>query len=104
MVQVGASHVWVVGVVDFVRGQFLHGKYTMMSHHESSDVHQETKLQKTGVHLDLEEGQLSFYDATTKTCLSSIRHRWTNRMFPILHTGSDLPPTALPEKLDAEDG
>lgn len=51
------------------------------------------------VELDLDRGELVFSDPAAKVTLHKFRYRFTERMFPLLSTGTDPPLRVLPQKI-----
>ncbi|KAG5279201.1 hypothetical protein AALO_G00075190 [Alosa alosa] len=57
------------------------------------------KPRRVRVELDYERGELVFSDPSTKVTLHKFRYRFTERMFPLLSTGTDPPLRVLPRKM-----
>ncbi|KAL2101620.1 hypothetical protein ACEWY4_003381 [Coilia grayii] len=51
------------------------------------------------VELDMDRGEVTFSDQVLKATLHKFRYRFTERMFPLLSTGTDPPLRVLPQKI-----
>ncbi|XP_069392551.1 E3 ubiquitin-protein ligase TRIM35-like [Paralichthys olivaceus] len=100
-VLVGDSTNWAVGVSaesvqrkgDIMSGLwgiwFSEGKYFAWSSSGSSDLSVK-KIQRIRVKLDWNRGEVSFSDPDTNKHIHTFRDTFTQKMFPIFHTGDPL--------------
>uniref|UniRef100_A0A671XWG6 Tripartite motif containing 35-13 n=1 Tax=Sparus aurata TaxID=8175 RepID=A0A671XWG6_SPAAU len=107
-VEVRHHALWAVGVVresvrrkgqiltGFWEMRFLDGIYTATSPPLVDKVLTVKKLQRIRVHLDFDEGKLSFYDLDTNTHIHTFKHTFTDRLFPYIGTRNKLPIKILP--------
>nr|XP_020480808.1 tripartite motif-containing protein 35-like [Monopterus albus] len=109
-VEVGGNPSWSVGVApeSFQRKGhtditssiwavvFDQGEYIIVSPLESSIPCPVTKIKRIRVHLDWIGGKLSFFDPDANTHIKTFTHTFTERMFPVIITGHELPLTILP--------
>lgn len=106
---------WTVGVIaesapkkgELLEGhwgiQFFNGEHRAYSPSNADEVLCVKKsLHRVRVHLDLDEGKLSFHDPDSNTNIHTFRHTFTERLFPILHTASILPMKISPVKVSAK--
>ncbi|XP_062242613.1 zinc-binding protein A33-like [Platichthys flesus] len=78
---------------------FDEGKYSAGSPSASSDLSVK-KIQRIRVKLDLNRGELSFYDPDTNKNIHTFRHTFTQKMFPYFNTiDDDHPLKLLPVKV-----
>ncbi|KAF7207721.1 E3 ubiquitin-protein ligase TRIM35 [Nothobranchius furzeri] len=110
VVEVGDNTAWFVGVatetfqrkgrVNIRSGlwavAFSKGNYSIISHQSPTIYHPKRKLWTIRVQLDLEKGSLTFSDPITRTNIHSFSHSWTERLFPVFYTGSEIPLQILP--------
>ncbi|XP_047445911.1 nuclear factor 7, brain-like [Mugil cephalus] len=102
-VEVGDNTVWLLGVLaesvqrkgDIGSGWwgiwFTEGKYGAWKLPDHSiDLPIEKKLQRIRVNMDWNRGYLSFSDLDTNTHILTIRHTFTERMFPYINTGKKV--------------
>uniref|UniRef100_A0A3Q3EIW1 Tripartite motif containing 35-12 n=1 Tax=Labrus bergylta TaxID=56723 RepID=A0A3Q3EIW1_9LABR len=111
-VQVGDNTYWNLGVLA-ESGQrkgkkqsglwliwFYDGKYRAHTPpHPDTALSVKKKLQRIRVNLDCNRGELSFSDPDTNTHIHTFTHTFTERMFPYIYTGDELPLKMLPEKI-----
>ncbi|XP_033990791.1 nuclear factor 7, brain-like [Trematomus bernacchii] len=103
-VEVGDSACWFLGVATesikrkgiaesgFWRIGFSNGKYKIFSPStQPNDLPVPTKLQRVRVHLDWNRGELSFSDLNTNTYILTIKHTFTERMFPYFSNKDKIP-------------
>ncbi|XP_047438455.1 E3 ubiquitin-protein ligase TRIM35-like [Mugil cephalus] len=108
-VEVGDSTFWFLGVLaesDQRKGDMLsvlcgiwlnEGEYlTLSPPAPSTDLPVEKKFQRIRVNLDWNRGNLSFSDLDTNTHIHTIKHTFTERMFPLTFNGDELPLKILP--------
>ncbi|XP_044066036.1 nuclear factor 7, ovary-like [Siniperca chuatsi] len=109
-VEVGDSTHWILGVAaesverrGDIRLQFgLWGmglykdEYTTCSLPGPDTVLSVKKLQRIRVHLDWKRGKLSFSDPDTNTHIHTFTHTFTQKLFPVITTGNELPLKILP--------
>ncbi|XP_029937857.1 E3 ubiquitin-protein ligase TRIM39-like [Myripristis murdjan] len=111
-VEVGDSKHWVLGVIEesvqrkgitqsgLWRIEFYNGKYSAGSLPGPITVLRvQKKLQRIRVHLDWNRGQLTFSDADTNTHIHTLKHTFTDRLFPIICTVEKHPLKILPVKV-----
>nr|XP_033505439.1 nuclear factor 7, ovary-like [Epinephelus lanceolatus] len=79
---------------------FWSGEYTAVSPpHQPTAIPVKKKLQRIRVNLDCNGGKLSFSDPDTNTHIHTFTHTFTERMFPFIYSGDDLPLKVLPLKV-----
>ncbi|XP_078029588.1 nuclear factor 7, ovary-like [Epinephelus lanceolatus] len=111
-VEVGDNTYWELGVLaesvqrkgvihsGLWRIWFWSGEYTAVSPpHQDTALSFERQLQRIRVNLDCNGGKLSFSDPDTNTHIHTFTHTFTERMFPFIYTGDDLPLKVLPLKV-----
>ncbi|XP_036966094.1 tripartite motif-containing protein 35-like [Acanthopagrus latus] len=111
-VDIGGNREWALGVMaqeaqrkgDIPSGlwmlRFSRGKFTAFSPSRQTPVPAPRgELRTVSVHLDLDQGKLTFSDADTDTVIHTFRHSFTDIMFPYFNTWSDVPLKILPLKL-----
>ncbi|KAM3849777.1 uncharacterized protein ACN63O_020470 [Diretmus argenteus] len=117
-VEVGDNTNWVLGMVtesvqrtediddELWRIGFCDGEYTTSSPLEQFivDIPVNKKLQRIRVHLDWNKGKLSFSDPDTNTHIHTFTHTFTERMFPCIGNGENLPLKILPVKVSCWSG
>ncbi|KAM9356753.1 LOW QUALITY PROTEIN: uncharacterized protein ABDE67_004341 [Symphorus nematophorus] len=57
------------------------------------------KLEKVRMNLDWNKGKLSFFDPDTNTHIHTFTHTFTDRLFPFINTGNEVPLKILPVKV-----
>ncbi|KAM7006195.1 nuclear factor 7, brain-like [Tautogolabrus adspersus] len=116
-VAVGANRDWELGVLGerpqksgrlqsvLWRIMFSDGKYTAFSSVDSEkDLPVEKQLQKIRVHLDFDEGKLSFSDVDTDTLIHTFTHTFTHTLFPYIYTESQVPLMIFPVEFSVKVG
>ncbi|XP_029899974.1 nuclear factor 7, ovary-like [Myripristis murdjan] len=111
-VEVGDSAGWSLGVIEesvqrkgsiqsgLWRIWFYGGKYSAGSPSDpGTDLPVQKKLQRIRVHLDWNRGQLTFSDPDTNTHIHTFTHTFTDRLFPYINTGENLPLKILTVKV-----
>ncbi|XP_040004947.1 nuclear factor 7, brain-like [Xiphias gladius] len=111
-VEVGDSPVWALGVIaqdaqrtgNILSGlwmvRFCHGKFqAFCPSRPVSLLPLKDRPQRVTVHLDWDEGTLSFSDPDADTVIHTFRHTFTKKLFPYVNTWNDLPLKILPLKL-----
>ncbi|XP_076028117.1 nuclear factor 7, brain-like isoform X2 [Genypterus blacodes] len=111
-VEVGDNSGWSLGVLEesakrkggklsgLWRIGFCSDKYTTRCPSDPRIVLSvEEKLQRVRVHLDWDEGKLSFSDPDTDTHIHTFTHLFTERLFPFVGTVKELPLMILPKKV-----
>ncbi|KAL6112408.1 trim35 [Pungitius sinensis] len=116
-VAVGNNKDWELGVLrdNIQRGgcpqsglwriSFSQSKMTALSTwDQEKDLPAKQRLQKVRVHLDFEEGELSFSDLNTDTHIHTFKHTFTGTLFPYIYTENPLPLKVLPTKISVTSG
>ncbi|XP_035858302.1 nuclear factor 7, ovary-like isoform X2 [Sander lucioperca] len=111
-VEVGDKAVWSLGVLaesvqrkGFIQSglwriMFYQGKYSARSAPALPTVLVVQKqLQRIRVTLDWNRGKLSFSDADTDTHIHTFTHTFTEKMFPFIFTGDEVPLKISPVKV-----
>uniref|UniRef100_A0A671XVV6 B30.2/SPRY domain-containing protein n=1 Tax=Sparus aurata TaxID=8175 RepID=A0A671XVV6_SPAAU len=110
-VEVSDNAMWALGVVrESVqrKGQILtgyweivnlDGVYRAVSPPLVDKVLRVKKLQRIRVHLDFDEGKLSFYDLDTNKHIHTFKHTFTDSLFPYISTLDKEEMKILPMKL-----
>ncbi|XP_042353117.1 nuclear factor 7, brain-like [Plectropomus leopardus] len=111
-VEVGDNTFWSLGVLEesFQRKPHtppglwemrLHkGKYTTRSLPDSlSPLRVQKKLQRIRLTVDWDKGRLSFSDPDTNTHIHTLKHTFTERLFPYISTVDKVPLKILPLKV-----
>ncbi|KAM9361346.1 nuclear factor 7, brain-like [Symphorus nematophorus] len=114
-VEVGHSTHWFVGVApESIRRTghtdvmsemwtllFRKGKYVKFSPVDPpTNLLVQQRLRRIRVHLDWDRGTLSFYDLDTNTHIHTFTHTFSERLFPVVTTGKELPLRILPVARD----
>uniref|UniRef100_A0A3Q3MG32 B30.2/SPRY domain-containing protein n=1 Tax=Labrus bergylta TaxID=56723 RepID=A0A3Q3MG32_9LABR len=111
-VQVGDSTCWDLGVLA-ESGQrkghiesgcwsllFYDGEYKACSpSHPNTVLSVKKNPQRIRVNLDCNRGEQTFSDPDTNTHIHTYTHTFTERMFPYIYIGDELPLKMLPEKI-----
>nr|XP_020464159.1 zinc-binding protein A33-like [Monopterus albus] len=111
-VEVGGSKHWELGVLaesvqrkgrirsGLWRIWFYPGRYEALSPSNLPTVLlMKKKPQRIRVNLDWSGGKLSFSDPDTNTHIHTVTHTFTDRMFPYIVTGDDIPVKISPVKV-----
>ncbi|KAI4894165.1 hypothetical protein NFI96_027840 [Prochilodus magdalenae] len=112
-VEVGDSTFWRLGVIaesanrkgnvatrSGMWGMLLYnGVYTAgASPQKPARLQIRQKPQRITVRLDWSKGKLSFYDSLTNTHLHTVKHKFTEKVFPFFYVGKGLPLKILPHR------
>ncbi|KAJ8377073.1 hypothetical protein SKAU_G00076530 [Synaphobranchus kaupii] len=103
-VEVGDNPAWVLGVAE--KGEAKLGERWAIGHNDDdykvmSSAGKTTKLKikkevkKVRVQLDWDKGRVSFSDPTNNTSLHTLKHKFTERLFPVFGIGSDCVPLRI---------
>lgn len=108
-VEVGDSNIWELGVIresaprkknSFCNAvsslSYNKGSFHMLCPGQADDIFRaKDKPQRVRVHLDWNKGKVTFIDLLTNTCLHTITHTFTERVFPFFYNGSPSWPLKL---------
>uniref|UniRef100_UPI003AAEEB5E nuclear factor 7, ovary-like n=1 Tax=Centroberyx gerrardi TaxID=166262 RepID=UPI003AAEEB5E len=102
-IEVGDNTFWIMGVAtESVKRKggirdglwviwFCNGKYQTLSPPDPvTDLPVKKKLQRIRVQLDWNRGKLSFSDADTNTHIHTFTHTFTDKLFPLIETLTEL--------------
>ncbi|XP_042365740.1 nuclear factor 7, brain-like [Plectropomus leopardus] len=113
-VEVGDNKDWELGILgEYIqmngrlqsglwRILFSNGKFTAFStSDQEKHLPVKKKLRRIRVHLDFDNGKLSFSDFDTNTHIHTFTHIFTDTLFPYIYTEHHLPLKILPVKVSA---
>ncbi|XP_040060668.2 E3 ubiquitin-protein ligase TRIM35-like [Gasterosteus aculeatus] len=116
-VAVGNNEDWELGVLgdNIQTGGCLHSglwrilfsdsKLTALStSDQEKDLPAKQKLQKVRVHLNFEEGKLSFSDLDADAEIHTFKHTFRGTLFPYIYTENSLPLKVLPVEISVTSG
>ncbi|XP_026204970.1 zinc-binding protein A33-like [Anabas testudineus] len=110
-IEVGQNKDWELGVLGDVqmnsrlqsglwRMMFSNSKLSVFSTTDKEkDLPLKKQLQKIRVHLDFDNGKLSFYDLENYKHIHTFKYTFTGTLFPYIYTENQLPLKILPMKV-----
>lgn len=108
-VEVGDSNIWELGVIresaprkknSFCNAvcsmSYNNGSYRLLCPEQAGHIFKaKTKPQRVRVHLDWDKRKVTFTDLLTNTCLHTITHTFTERVFPFFYNRSPSRPLKI---------